>query len=274
MVAVAEVGPLRVRLRAVGPLDTQVTRTDTPLTALTEFHEGQLDEAVPLNIRWTGGGFRGRHWLLGKFGFDVKPAQGELGAAATGSTGTVVPATTNVRPEGVYFPAINDNELWFSARVGALGDLDQLGPVRNSAVIRQIPPIGTEYRLREPVAFRSARWARLQARIIECVVETLAEENLDAQVRTIAREGEEVVVVVDVWNRTESRVIRLVWHAEATSSSGSDTREGAAWLTRRRRIRIRFDGRLLADDCEVCLRAGTKGRRSKGAFSAEAALSS
>lgn len=248
---------MRFPLKGAGPLETVVENEHGQVLASVSREELSPDST--LTIRWTGGGFFARHWLLGEIVMEA--LAGERGSEAA-STGTVRPVARE-EAEGrftakTFFPARNENELWFRIRVPRFGLVfENEEPVVNEAEITQVPPVGSVYKLREPVLFRSQRWQRLKLRIAACVVQTLAEEHLEAAVIEIRREGDDMIVEAEVRNTSPVDRVAVLWAVTAVSGGETARAHGRERLKRQpKRIRIRLAGAAKGQDCDTCFRAG------------------
>jgi hypothetical protein len=93
-----------------------------------------------VNIVWYQNKFVGRHWLLGDFEVDLaddKPSVGTIRSAGGSEFG---PNT------------INSNDFYFDFKFKRFPFLNMknLTPIRNTAVISAVPPIGSVFRLEKP----------------------------------------------------------------------------------------------------------------------------
>ena len=266
--ALVALGPLRFSLDMVGPMETELldrTRDGAPIESATG-----LGPDSELELRWRDGRFLGRHWLLGDVHAEMRSTTSAREPGEDPSGGVVQPIGRRdpSRASGGFFPAHNENRLWFTFRFPRLRlAFEHEEPVRNAAEITQIPPYGTPFPLREPGWLRELRWRWLKLRIAACVVRTMAEEHLQADVVDIRRVAPDVVDVdVDVSNRSPVGTVQVVWGLSAVQGDARINEVGRVTLRGRkpRRVTVRLQGRALTGDCEVCFRVGVVAPRQLG----------
>jgi hypothetical protein len=240
-----------------GPLETEIRDDARDGLVLDQVVPSELTSSSSLSIHWRGGGFLGHHWLLGEF-------HAEILADATGanqSHGTVRP-TAQAREGAQFFPAWNENELWFKFRFPRFGlTFVSQAPVRNAAEITSIPPFRTPYQLSQPTTLSHSRWRWLRVKIAQCVVRTMAEEHLNAKLISIRRVGAKVVIVADVINESDRATVDAVWSLSLASPSTSSAQIGRVKLQKDHpeRITVTLEGRAVSGECKVCFRAGVLG---------------
>jgi hypothetical protein len=257
LTANVELVSLRFPLKGAGPLETVVE--DERGQVLDSVSRDELSPDSTLTIRWTGGGFFARHWLLGEIAIEALAGNRDSEAASTGTVRPVAVEGGEGRSAArAFFPARNENELWFRIRVPRFGLVfENEEPVVNEAEITQIPPVGSVYKLRAPVLFRSPRRRGLKLRIAACVVQTLAEEHLEATVIEVKRDGDDVIVEAEVRNTSPLDRVTVLWAVAAVSGGETARAHGRERLKRRpKRIKMRLPGAAKGQGCDTCFRAG------------------
>jgi hypothetical protein len=150
------VGPFHRRVSFAGI--TAPRFEDPPLTAA--FGADLPPESI-LRVRWDRLTFYGEDPVLGSISIELDTARSLGRVRSLGTPGARTFANwinAEKRPGGTFFPAINENRLYFTVNVPRFGVTARNDiPVVNGAVINAIPPQGEEYRLQQPVTFRSTR---------------------------------------------------------------------------------------------------------------------
>lgn len=109
-----------------------------------------------------------------------------------------------------FFPAINENRLYFRISLPRFGlEFENDEPVVNGAVIEQIPPLSTAYRLQKPVQFRSAsRLNPFTMTLENCRMAMAVLRDIKLTVESLTKTGENTsrLVVVATNESTEDHV--------------------------------------------------------------------
>jgi hypothetical protein len=248
-------------------MDTEVREKGGANRLLDELG-GEIPADATLEVVWRDGHFLGRHWLLGEIRADLSTE------GPTVSRGVLQALHAGAGPKR-FFPATNENQLWFVFGLPRFRiTLAHTEPVINRADINGIPPYEILYPLREPVTLRSVRWRWLKFRIASCVVKTMAEEGLRANVIDIRRRGNDAIVVVNVTNVSAADEIDVVWSVTATTDEFKSSNSGRAVVGRTpTRIEMELRG-VAAGKCKVCSRIGIlEPRMLSGAATAPAVAS-
>lgn len=119
-----------------------------------------LDSDTVLRVRWDRLNFYATHPLMGPIRLKID-SQRSGGRVHSRKSGRVKDTDLWFSkgldlPDDGYFPAVNENRLFFNLEVPRFGLLYRNEtPVVNGAIIDQIPPDNIEYELHSPVRFKS-----------------------------------------------------------------------------------------------------------------------
>jgi hypothetical protein len=149
-----------------------------------------------LRVRWKRLEFFSEHPVLGRI--EIKMITDKSTGRVQSLARTRPVLTTNwlndaLPPPGTgFFPAVNENRLYFKISLPRFGlDFENSEPVVNGAVIDQIPPLSTLYRLQGPVVFKStSRLAPLSMTLEKCRMAMAVLRDINLAVESLVKTGE------------------------------------------------------------------------------------
>lgn len=203
-----------------------------------------------LSVRWHRLDFIGRHPLLGLL--EVRLAgphhsQGIIRSLAaegveipelfrTAMARVPAPIRTEIpasKPAEGFFPAFNQNEIYFAISVPRLGAVFHASePVRNASIVWQVPPVGSTYVLmNRPTFDQISGPVQLPSITVEECILTMS-KLLDALgVRPVRiRRGPHGTTIVDVELINRSHEPTLSVAVLVTSNAGVFCRQAVRWV--------------------------------------------
>ncbi|TQV85931.1 hypothetical protein [Aliikangiella coralliicola] len=207
--AAARVANVKMKLPGI-PGEFVVEFVGTGTATIPEDVQNVFDinnEASLVDMTWYQNKFVGKHWLLGEFQVDLaedKESKGTIGVLAAQEFGT---------------NTVNTNDFYFDFKFKRFPFLNMRNetPIRNSAVISGVPPIGSVFKLdksvSELVKFKIGNTEALdsgygQTRTIkfnQCDVTVFPEQNVGLELIEKKRIGENTYeIVVEIRNITDT----------------------------------------------------------------------
>lgn len=148
---------------------------------------GDLSADSVLRVKWNRLNFFTDHWFLGRVEINMRTLEsaGRVWSLENPSL-TNAPAWLGDLPKstGSFFPAYNENHLYFSVSIPRFGlTFENKEPVVNGAVINEIPPLGTNYKMKQPAVFKATnRFLPLSVVIEECQMAMATLKNIKLEV--------------------------------------------------------------------------------------------
>lgn len=204
---------------SVGPLSRRVAfagitapRFEEP--PVTSALGADLPSDTILRLRWDRLSFYGQDSVLGAVNIHIDTARSlgrvrSLSGAATQSFASWLDAKPT---GGTFFPAVNENRLYFTVEVPRFGIVAKNdSPVVNGAVINAIPPQGEEYRLQNPVAFRStSRFMPLTVTLEDCQMAMSVLQAIRLEVVSLQKLADDVArLTVRAYNESSVDAVQI-----------------------------------------------------------------
>lgn len=200
-------------------------------------------------VQWRAAFFSGHHPVLGPVHATLRP-QNAAPNPGFGEVASLAPQSGNTgsQPGDEFFPALNKNTFMFRVTLPRLSlVLDSASPVVNQATIQNIPPVGAEYQMVQPVEFAAnrARSASLTGlaggtfKLETCRVKIMELKGISASLSLVSESDDKATFALRLVNEsTEDNVdvTWLIWPRPEEPTRGS---EGAASLTRKPKT-VRF----------------------------------
>ena len=171
-------------------------------------------------VRWEDAVFTGRDKYLGEITASLRPEPSGGSSSFVRSLAAPTEGRESEAPEG-FFPALNRNFLQFELHVPRIGAvLSSEKPIVNEAMITEIPPYGSIYKLVEPVEFSVAATENLlrplaavvpQVTIQACDVKLVIGDGLAPTLDVIEDDGDFVRFAAKVAKETDDPVEEYTW---------------------------------------------------------------
>jgi hypothetical protein len=176
---------------------------------------------------------------------------------ASGEVVPVVDPERRSRTES-FFPARNENELFFKIRIPRFGlRFENRDPVLNSSEITRIPPFYSIYHLDKKVRFHSRSWLPIPIDVVSCIIETMIEESLGLRVDNVAQVGRRLDVDFTLNNSTTADRVLVVWSLTGPDGTEASPKYGRVKMKRSEiQARASLNVGPRTGPLELCLRAG------------------